>query len=157
MDWLLAPWPWYIAGPLMGLTVPLLLLLTGKTFGISSSLRHLGSMCSPNSKLSYLKENDWLKESWNLFFVLGIALGGLVAMHFLVPAPFPLLPEHYRSDTGLALLFFGGVLVGLGTRYADGCTGGHSITGLANLQASSLAATISFFIGGLFVVHILGL
>ncbi|MDB4698725.1 YeeE/YedE family protein [Candidatus Latescibacteria bacterium] len=152
MDWILEPWPWYIGGPLIGLTVPLLLLFVGKPFGISSSFRHLCSICSPRTNLSYLKENNWLKESWNLFFIGGILIGSYIGMHFLSSIPFPLLPAHYHSWTGMSALFIGGLLVGFGTRYADGCTSGHSIMGLSMLKWPSLIATVSFFIGGLIVV-----
>ncbi len=145
-------WPWYIGGPLIGLTVPLLLLLVGKPFGVSSSFHHLCSLCAPGSKLPYLKDNNWLKESWNLFFVAGILIGSYIAMHFLSQTPVALLPDHYYSAKGVAALFIGGLLVGFGTRYADGCTSGHSIMGLANLKWPSLVATISFFIGGLALV-----
>lgn len=152
MNIILEPWPWYIGGPLIGLTVPLLLLLTGKSFGISSSFRHLCSIISPGSKLAYLKEHNWLKESWNLFFVAGILIGSFIGMHLLSTAPFALLPDHYHSAKGMAALLIGGMLVGFGTRYADGCTSGHSIMGMSNLNWPSLVATISFFIGGLLVV-----
>lgn len=56
---------------------------------------------------------------------------------------------------GLVFMVFGGFLVGFGTRYANGCTSGHSISGLSNLQFSSLVATISFFVGGLVMTHFL--
>jgi len=72
MEWILAPWPWYVSGPLIGLTVPFLLVAVGKPFGVSSSFRHLCSICSPNTTIGYLRENDWRQESWNLFFVVGI-------------------------------------------------------------------------------------
>ncbi|MBX3012676.1 MAG: YeeE/YedE family protein [Caldilineaceae bacterium] len=149
MEWLLQSWPWYISGPLIGLSVPLLLLLSGKTLGISSSFRHYCSIVSPNSKLPYLRSNDWRKESWNLIFVAGIALGGLVATQFLSSTSVALLPAHYYSWPGALLLLIGGILVGFGTRYADGCTSGHTIMGLSNLKWPSLVATLSFFAGGL--------
>lgn len=152
MNWIFAPWPWYVGGPLIGLTVPLLLLLAGKTFGVSSSFRHLCSICSPNSNLAYLKENNWIKEAWNLFFVAGIIIGAYIGMTFLSNTSFPLLPDHYHGYKGMIALFIGGILVGFGTRYADGCTSGHSIMGMSNLRWPSLVATISFFIGGLLVV-----
>ena len=56
--------------------------------------------------------------------------------------------------TGLLVIVGGGFLVGFGTRYADGCTSGHSIMGLANLERSSLIATVAFFAGGLAVTHV---
>ena len=157
MNWIFEPWPWYIGGPLIGLTVPLLLILAGKTFGISSSFRHLGSMCSPGTGIEYLGENDWRKEAWNLFFVAGILIGSALAMYALSGVSFPLLPEHYHGWKGAAALFVGGILVGFGTRYADGCTSVHSIMGMANLKWSSLVATICFFIGGLIVTFLLSL
>ena len=155
MDWLLHPWPWYAAGPLIGLIVPLLLLLVGKPFGISSSFRHLGSLCSPRTSVAYLKDNDWRGESWNLLCATGILIGGFVAVRFLSSEPVSLLPEHYQSWTGAFRLLVGGLLVGFGTRYADGCTSGHSIMGVANLNWPSLLATCCFFAGGLLVVWLL--
>lgn len=146
------PWPWYVAGPLIGLTVPALLLLVGKSFGVSSSFRHMCSAISPKSKLDYLKENNWKAESWNLIFVLGIFLGAAIASQFLMKEPVPFLPSDYQSIGGGILLFIGGLLIGFGTRYADGCTSGHSIMGLSLLNWPSLVATIFFFVGGLTLV-----
>ena len=157
MDVLLSPWPWYVAGPLIGLMVPLLLLLVGKPFGISSSFHHLGSMCFPNSKIAYLKDNNWRKESWNLGFVVGVLIGAFISARFLAEEPVPMLPAHYASWMGAAKLLLGGLLVGFGTRYADGCTSGHSIMGMSMLKWPSLVATLSFFVGGLTMVHVLPL
>lgn len=152
MDSVLAqPWPWYVAGPLIGLMVPALLLLTGEMFGLSSSFRHLNALCSPRTQIEYLKTDDWRRKTWNLFLVGGILLGSFLATHFLAAAV-PLLPEQSRSGPGMLGLFIGGVLVGFGTRYADGCTSGHSITGLATLNWPSLVATCCFFAGGLAIV-----
>ncbi len=154
MDWLFETWPWYVSGPLIGLTVPLLLISVGKPFGISSSFRHLGSICSPNTQIDYLRENDWRTESWNLYFVLGILIGSAIGMHVLSNAPIPLLPSHYHHWGGMMALFVGGLFVGFGTRYAGGCTSGHAIMGLSALKWPSLVATISFFVGGLFMVAV---
>ena len=152
MSWILEPWPWYVTGPLIGLTVPLLLVGVGEPFGISSSFRHLCSICLPNTNAEYLRENDWRRQSWNLFFVVGIVLGGFVGMHVLSTVSAPLLPDHYHDWGGMVALFVGGSLVGFGTRYADGCTSGHSIMGMSSLKWSSLVATISFFVGGVCMV-----
>lgn len=152
MDWLAQPWPWWLSGTLLGLTVPALLLLVGKPFGVSSSFRHLCSICAPGSKLDYLKGNNWRGEAWNLLFVAGIVLGAYLASHFLSREPIVFLPESYHSWAGIGLLFGGGVLVGFGTRYADGCTSGHTVMGLANLNWPSLVATVFFFVGGLLLV-----
>jgi uncharacterized membrane protein YedE/YeeE len=55
------------------------------------------------------------------------------------------------------LLLVGGVLIGFGTRYAGGCTSGHAISGLSNLQIPSLKAVIGFFIGGLIMSYFIPL
>lgn len=178
-DFIRQPWPWYVAGPLIGLTVPTLLLIGNKSFGISSSLRHICAACLP-ANISFFNYN-WKKEAWNLFFVAGVLMGGFVAVHFLEnPNSFQLAPATETalrafgiSDfSGLmpadlfatanlftlkGLFFFvvGGLLVGFGTRYAGGCTSGHAIMGLSNLQWPSLVATLSFMAGGFAMTHLL--
>lgn len=150
LEWILEPWPWYVSGPMIGLTVPILFLLTGRSFGISSSLRHIGASCGPRTKLPYLtKDYNWRDHIWNLIFVVGILLGAFIGNYFLSSEQVSFLPESYYNLTGVVLLFAGGVLIGFGTRYAGGCTSGHTITGISTLQTSSLVATIFFFVGGL--------
>jgi len=166
------PWSWYVAGILIGLTVPALLLMGNKTFGVSSSLRHICAACIP-AKIPFFSYN-WKKEIWNLFFVGGILIGGFIAVQFLsngepvqiaesttaqltalgVKDFSGLMPEDIFGVSqiftlrGLIFLVFGGFMVGFGTRYAGGCTSGHAIMGLSTLQLPSLIATISFMIGG---------
>ncbi|MBE9465173.1 YeeE/YedE family protein [Dyadobacter subterraneus] len=173
------PWPWYIAGPLIGFTVPILLLLGNKSFGISSSLRHICAAVIP-ANISFFKY-DWKKEAWNLFFVAGITLGGFVATYLLTNPDSLIVAESTKASLtqlgitdfsglmpadifsvenilslkGLIFFVFGGFLVGFGTRYAGGCTSGHAIMGLANLQWPSLVATIFFMVGGFFSTWIL--
>ncbi|MCA9966753.1 MAG: YeeE/YedE family protein [Anaerolineales bacterium] len=154
-EWLLQPWPWYISGPLIGLTVPLLLVLSGKSFGISSSLRYIGCAIVPRSKLAYLRSITWRQHSWNLIFVLGVAIGGFVASHFLSAAPVSFLPDSYQSVTGVIALAIGGILIGFGTRYANGCTSGHTIMGLSLLSWPSLVASVFFFVGGLLSTNLI--
>ncbi|NUQ26371.1 MAG: YeeE/YedE family protein [Saprospiraceae bacterium] len=179
LQWLSQPWPWYVAGPLIGLTVPLLLLLGNKQFGISSSLRHVCAACFP-AGIDFFKY-DWKHEIWNLVFVAGLFLGGLLAATLLKnPEPIQiadatklalselgvqdfqhLLPsdifgwEHILSAKGIVFFILGGFLVGFGTRYAGGCTSGHSIMGLSTFQLSSLVATIFFMVGGFITTHLL--
>ncbi len=156
MELLMQPWPWWVSGVLVGLIVPLLHLLAGKSFGISSSFQQLGAMCLSNSKLSYFREFDWRRGVWILVFVGGIALGGFVANNFLSAEPVEFLPPFYHSAGGALRLMIGGVLVGFGARYAGGCTSGHAISGISNLNWPSVVATIFFFVGGLAVTWGLG-
>ncbi len=156
MEWIFEPWPWYIAGPLIGLTVPLLLLLANKQLGISSSFRHIGAICTPRAKFPYLRNYSWRERGWNLIFVAGIVIGAFIASRFLSAAPVAMLPEGAETASGLIKLAIGGVLVGFGTRYADGCTSGHTIMGISMLNPASIVATVFFFVGGLITTYALG-
>lgn len=179
IEFLKQPWPWYVAGPLIGLTVPALLILGNKTLGISSSLRHFCAACIP-AKIPFFNY-DWKKEAWNLFFVAGIVLGAFIVTSFFGnPNPVAInsklvaelnqygitvqqsqLPaqlfnwQQLLTARGLFFMVFGGFLVGFGTRYAGGCTSGHSIMGLSNLQMPSLIATISFMAGGFIMANLI--
>jgi uncharacterized membrane protein YedE/YeeE len=158
MEYILGNWDWYIAGPLIGLFVPLLLIFRNKLFGISSSFTHLCSIALPESKRGYLNYN-FKKDSWKFYFVIGIFLGAYAAVTFLSAGSQAYLPADYFSLEGCIYLFIGGLCVGFGTRYADGCTSGHAITGLSLLNPASLKATVAFFCGGVIytfvVVYIL--
>ncbi len=151
MAWLLEPWPWWLSGIAIGLTVPLLYFLSGKAFGVSTSLQHIGAMCSPNSKFDYLKTHNWRGGLWNLVFIGGIVVGSLIAVRFLSNTPIEFLPSTVSGIGGAIQLLLGGVLVGFGARYAGGCTSGHAITGISNLNWPSMVATAFFFVGGLIV------
>jgi uncharacterized membrane protein YedE/YeeE len=173
------PWSWWVAGIIIGLTVPTLLILGNKSFGISSSMRHLCAMCFP-AKVPFFNY-DWKKEIWNIFFIVGVAIGGFVAVQFLgndepvkiaaetqqelreqgVTSFGELLPadifswESLMTLRGFIFIVIGGFLVGFGTRWAGGCTSGHAIMGLSNLQLPSLIATISFMVGGFFMTWVI--
>lgn len=179
MEFITKPWPWYVAGPLIGLTVPTLLIIGNKTFGISSSLRHICAACLP-TKIPFFNY-DWKKEVWNLFFVLGIFLGGMLAMNFLMSGePIIVNPDlaaelnTYGIDNyegmvpsqlfnwanlftlkGFVMMVLGGFMIGFGTRYAGGCTSGHAIMGLSTLQWPSLVATCCFMVGGFLMANVI--
>lgn len=154
LDWIMQPWPWYVTGPLLGLMIPLLLLSTGKSWGISGSFRNINAMCAPRTRLPYL-QFDWRASLWKVILAAGVVIGGFIANYLLSPEPVPFLPEAYFSLRGVLLLITGGLLIGFGTRYADGCTSGHTLMGLSNLQLVSLIATACFFIGGLIMTWLI--
>lgn len=179
IEWIRQPWPWYVAGPLIGLTVPALLIIGNKSFGISSSLRHACAACIP-AKIPFF-QYDWKKEIWNMLFVAGIFLGGIVASVLLSNPDAIVVAESTQQDLrqlgitdfrnllpadiftwsnlftlkGLFFFVIGGFLVGFGTRYAGGCTSGHAIMGISNLQWPSLVATIFFMLGGFVMTHLM--
>ncbi len=178
IEFLQQPWPWYVAGPLIGLIVPILLLSGSKIFGVSSNLRHVCAVCMPGD-IEFFKY-DWRKAGlWNLVFIAGAVAGGFLGGWLLQnPEPIDLsqqtiaelqalgisdfngmMPadlfswESLATLQGMIVLVIGGFLVGFGARYAGGCTSGHAISGLADLQIASLIAVTGFFIGGLIITH----
>jgi uncharacterized protein len=157
-DLLAEPWPWYLAGPILGLFVPALLLLGNRQFGVSSNLRHLCAAVAPG-RVDYFRY-DWRRSGlWNLAFLLGILLGGIIAA--ALAGPLALVPPevfNWRAlltARGLVTMVAGGFLVGFGTAYAGGCTSGHGVMGLANFEIASLVAVLGFFAGGLLGTHVI--
>lgn len=175
LEFIKEPWPWYVSGIVIAL-VMLLLLLTGKNFGMSANLR---TMCTigGGGKWSDFFRFDWKSQIWNLMVVIGAVIGGyfaafhlsydntvelsqstvenLESMGFEDPGATYLPREifnftHWKS---ILILIMGGLLIGFGARYAGGCTSGHAISGLSDLQLPSLIAVMGFFIGGLFMTH----
>lgn len=180
IEFISQPWAWYVSGICIAV-VMLLLLLEGKSFGMSSNLRTMCSIAG-GGKLADFFKFDWRAERWNLVVVLGAIIGGFIASNFLTDDPtIDLNPQTIEALTnlgienagqqyvpesiygteavsslkGLLILIAGGLLVGFGTRYAEGCTSGHAISGLSNLQLPSLIAVLGFFIGGLIMTHLL--
>lgn len=177
IHYLQQPWPWYIAGAIIGLIVPALLILGNKHFGISSNLRHICAACFP-ANIPFFKYN-WRKEKWNFYFLIGIVVGAFIATQWLSdPQSIVIHPklveelssygihdfQHFVpndlfnldvlfSFKGFLVMVVGGFLIGFGTRYAGGCTSGHSIMGLSNLQLPSLIATVCFMIGGFLMAN----
>lgn len=175
MHLLQSPWPWYVAGPIIGLMVPLMIWIGNRSFGISSNLRHLCAISQPQSiGVDFFKYN-WREHSWSLVFALGAVLGGFLAgVVFANPDPINLsvgfltklaywnipIGEGFLPPVlfglywqSFVIMFIGGVLVGFGTRYASGCTSGHAITGLSTMQLQSLLAVLAIFAGGLLAAH----
>jgi len=180
MNWIYEPWPWYVAGPLIAL-VMFVLLLVGKQFGMSSNLRTACAAVGAGKAAEFFKF-DWKAERWNLMVVLGAIIGGFLASQYMSDGTVEINPEiaqqlseDYQIDSAgeaylppeifatenitdplnIMILLFGGLMVGFGARYAGGCTSGHAISGLSNLQLPSLIAVIGFFIGGLVMINFL--
>lgn len=179
MEFFTQQWPWYVAGPIIAL-VMFGLIFFGENFGMSNNLRTMCTIGGASKWVDFFKI-DASKQYWNLAFVLGSILGGFIAIAFLTPdkvielspdtvnalaeygfvnAGNDFLPEEIfgmeslTSFSGILILIGGGFLVGFGARYAGGCTSGHAISGLSNLQVPSLIAVVGFFIGGLAMVYI---
>ncbi len=181
LEFLRRPWPWWIAGPLIGLVVPFVFWYGGKKWGVSSAFRHLCAATLPR-KIDYFRYDWWKEGDWNLAMALGILVGGFIGgrvlshpgyviaisdaarahlsslgitdFHGLVPRQIFSL-KGMLTLPGVLVVLGGGFLVGFGARWAGGCTSGHAISGLSNLMLSSLVVVIGFFIGGLISTHLI--
>ena len=176
-DWILEPWPWYTSGIIIS-CVMFALLFFGERFGFSSNLRTICAAAGAGKQAKFF-DYDWRKHLWNLLFLAGAIIGGFIASHYLQNGQPVAISEQTINDIskmgfsrplhsqpdelfsietlctfkGFALLALGGLLIGFGTRWAGGCTSGHAISGLSDLQIPSLIAVIGFFAGGLIMTH----
>ena len=172
------PWPWYVAGLIIAVVMSSLLYL-GNNFGISSNLRTVCAIIGGGKKCEFFDFN-WKNQTWNLIFAIGMVGGGIIANIWLTPDTAVHLSEQTIAElkgygfsnpgesivpteifswdflfsvNGVIVLIIGGFLIGFGTRYAGGCTSGHAISGLSDLQLPSLIAVVGFFIGGLIMTY----
>lgn len=181
IEMLKGPWTWWVAGPLIGLVVPFVFWYGGRKWGVSQSLQHLCAATLPRG-IEYFRYDWWREGAWSLAMVAGMIVGGFLGgrilsnPEYVVPisdathrdlvalgvgsfdgmVPSDLFSFHsLLTLPGVVLIVVGAFLVGFGARYANGCTSGHAISGLANLQPSSLLAVVGFFVGGLISVHLI--
>lgn len=178
IDFISQPWHWAVSGLVIAV-ITLGLALAGQRFGVSSAYENFCSIGGLSKQFSF----SWQKDGWRMVFIGGSILGGaLAAVALQGPAPAiseattahlqelgvsydaakeagrAFIPvEIFRWDSlkGIAVALLGGVLIGFGARWAGGCTSGHAITGMAQLQLPSLLTVIGFFIGGLLMTHLL--
>jgi hypothetical protein len=179
LEFIQQPWTWWVSGALIA-GIMFTLLFFGQSFGFSSNLRTLCSVAGGGKFVKFFDFN-WRSQMWNLVFLIGAVLGGFITAQFLsdgkpvqisqntindlatlnIAAPTSLQPNELFSIEsiftlkGFLILAIGGLMVGFGSRYAGGCTSGHAISGLSDLQLPSLIAVIGFFIGGLLMTFML--
>lgn len=172
-------WSWWFSGTMIA-AIMFFLLYFGQSFGFSSNLRTICAAAGLGKKTKFF-DFKWKTQTWNLVFLVGAIIGGFVAKQFLstdapvqissstiadlaqlgIAAPTSLQPEELFSLKaiftlkGFLVLAFGGLMVGFGSRYAGGCTSGHAISGLSDLQVPSLIAVVGFFIGGLVMTFLI--
>jgi uncharacterized protein len=179
IDFILQPWPWWFSGMVIS-SIMFLLIFFGQSFGFSSNLRTICSAAGGGKLVSFFSF-DWKSQIWNLVFLAGAIIGGFIAAQFLstgaavqisdstiqdlaalgFSAPESVQPaelfswEAALSLKGFLILAIGGLMVGFGARYAGGCTSGHAISGISDLQVPSMIAVVGFFIGGLVMTHLI--
>ncbi len=166
-------WSWWFSGAMIA-GIMFFLIYFGQSFGFSSNLRTICAAAGLGKKTKFF-DFKWKTQIWNLVFLVGAIIGGFIAKQFMstdlpvqissetisdlaklgIATPASLQPaELFSLDAllsvkGFLVLAMGGLMVGFGSRYAGGCTSGHAISGLSDLQVPSLIAVIGFFIGGL--------
>jgi uncharacterized protein len=151
-------WPWWAAGPAIGLVVILFAWIGGRALGVSAGY---GSVCAAvGSHLPFFGAKEY-REGWRIWFIAGLPIGGILAAVLaggLAPTlAYGQLDSLIGGSLGVkaGLLFVGGLLVGAGARWAGGCPSGHSIVGIARGGRSSLVATMGFMVGGIAVFNVL--
>lgn len=179
LEFIKQPWPWYTSGIVIS-AIMFILIYFGKTFGFSSNLRTICAAAGGGKVVDFFKFN-WKSQIWNLMFLIGAIIGGFIAAQFLstgepvlisdktisdlaelgFASPSGVQPEELYSVNalftlkGFLILALGGLMVGFGSRYAGGCTSGHAISGLSDIQIPSLVAVIGFFAGGMIMTYLI--
>ena len=139
IDWTyFTPWESLTGGIILGLASAIFILVNGRILGISGIL---GGLFPP-------KVGD---TTWRIAFMLGLFAAPAV-FHAVVPVQYITAPRIEASDF---LVVAAGLLVGVGTRYASGCTSGHGVCGLSRLSPRSLVATASFMGAGFITVYVM--
>ncbi len=152
-------WPGWLAGTGIGLLTLAYYWITGKPFGVSRNYCNMLSYCS---KLPFFSASEYKASNWRLWFFWGIVLGGFLATQLASPGVWHIqLDMGHAYDTLLpqspwlkmAVLFAGGLVMGVGSRMAGGCTSGHVIAGIPQMNFASVIAGAMFFVGGLLAVQ----
>jgi uncharacterized membrane protein YedE/YeeE len=138
LDWVhFTPWSSLTGGIVLGIASALFILINGRILGISGIL---GGLLPP-------KVGD---TTWRIAFLLGMFAAPTV-FHAVVPAEYITAPRIEATEW---MIVVAGLLVGIGTRYASGCTSGHGVCGLSRLSPRSLVATGSFMSAGFVTVYV---
>ncbi|OFW29074.1 MAG: hypothetical protein A3H97_15895 [Acidobacteria bacterium RIFCSPLOWO2_02_FULL_65_29] len=155
----LPPLHWAIAGAGIAAITLLLLFIANTRLGISSGFEDI---CSLVLEQPYFRRGAVLSgRTWRLPFLVGLFLGGVLSA-VLGGGWHPTWALGMFDQTvgwgpagKLLWMFTGGLFIGFGTRLAGGCTSGHGVFGLANLELSSLVTTVSFMAGGIATTQLL--
>ena len=156
----LKEWSPYIVGILIGLLNLVSLLISKKAIGTSTSFMKLGGMIYGVFDKEGFENNEYYRMKklgldWGIMLITGIVIGSLISASLSGDFNLTALPNMWKSQisTSIPIRFFisliGGMFLGLGARWAGGCTSGHGISGTSMLSVTSWVATISFFIGGI--------
>ena len=134
-----------VGGLLVGLGISFVYIMTGLVSGVSTTFTSTWSFFSRDTTSFFRREKFLSSRTWRLSLVTGLMLGGLVYLVFINGG------ESTVTSLSMTRLFFGGLLVGIGTRMAAGCPSGHGICGNAMLEKTSFISTVTFLSVGIVV------
>lgn len=155
----LTPLHWALAGALIGAITLLLLWVGNQRLGISTGFENL---CALVVKTPYLQRGEITgSHGWRLPFLGGLVAGG--ALSALLGGGWSPFWDLGRFDAAIGFgpagkllwMFVGGLFIGFGTRMAGGCTSGHGIFGLSNLERASALSTLAFMSAGILTTNLL--
>jgi uncharacterized membrane protein YedE/YeeE len=179
IDFIIQPWPWWFSGIIISI-IMFFLIYFGESFGFSSNLRTICAALGLGKTNNYFDFN-WRLKLWNIVFLIGAIIGGYIGGNLLTKGepvkiseativdlakygfaePTSIQPPELFSWNalftlkGFLIMALGGLMVGFGARYAGGCTSGHAISGLSDLQWPSFIAVVGFFVGGLIMTFLI--
>jgi len=167
LDWLFAAtWSPYIAGAGIGVLVWMTFLLSDRPLGVSTAYAKTAGMIekavSPKSagSMPYYRQVTPVVD-WQWTILVGVVIGGFVSSFAAGTLALLVVPPEFSAAFGpgtlfrLAVALAGGIVMGLGARWAGGCTSGHGISGTLQLSVASWVAAICFFAGGIVTAGLL--
>lgn len=167
MHWLtMARWSPYVVGAGIGVLSWLTFLLSDKAIGCSTAFSRTAGMLERLFRGDRVLERPYYQKTvpkieWGWMLVVGVVIGAFLSAWLSGQFQPAWVPELWRKAFGpaplprVATAFVGGVLMGIGARWAGGCTSGHGISGTLQLAASSWLAVICFFAGGIVTAFLL--
>jgi uncharacterized protein len=155
----MTPIHWAIGGAGIALVTLALLFLANRRLGLSTSFEDVCSLVLP---LPHFQRKAVVSgRAWRLPFVAGLLLGGFLSALLGGGWSPTLALGMFDTRIGLgaagkfAWMFLGGLFIGFGTRLGNGCTSGHGIFGMSNLEAGSFVSTLAFMAGGILTTNLI--
>lgn len=159
-------WSPYVVGALIGLLNLAAMLLSGKTLGASTSFAKASGMIRRIFNRDKVDNNEYYQKTtptvdWGFMLVVGIVLGSLLSSLLSGDFRLEFVPVMWAEEISgsffirFLVALFGGIVLGIGSRWAGGCTSGHGISGTSQLSLISWAAAISFFVGGILSAYLI--
>lgn len=159
-------WSPYAVGVGIGVLSWFSFLILKKPLGCSTSFAKTSGIIErffrgPDVGLKPYYQKIKLDIDWQWMLVLGIVFGALLSALLSGDFVFQWVPALWLSAFGntpvlrVLTALVGGIFLGFGARWADGCTSGHGISGALQLAVSSWISAIAFFVSGILVAFFL--